>query len=181
MWIHFSFFMRIRKILTKYCCVSGYSYCRLARSNTVCFSRTLLVSCELCVCIIISTKAGSLHISRVYALHSTLSLSHYHTVFVLSSSASSSCVLGALRIKSDRANVLHPHEIIVAVRFYTCTTSPFSCDPFFSFPSYSKSGLSALLLLLLCIIEYGSGYGDGERRRRRRWRRLQQGLVRVVV
>lgn len=82
-------------------CIAEYTVIVVSRKYR------LYVSVCLCVCVvIISAEAGSLHISRVFALHSNpLSACPYIWV--------------RLRIESDRANVLHPHEIIVAVRFHT--------------------------------------------------------------
>lgn len=80
------------------------------------------------------------------------------------------CIWVRLRIKNDRANALHPHEIIVAVRFYTCTMSPFSLPLFF--PPLPLRLLLLFLLLAfhrirwrlagIIIIECGSGNGDGD-------------------
>lgn len=61
--------MRLGKFLTRlvHVLLNIYSYCRLSQIPFVCLALFTCVS--VCV-VIISAEAGSLHISRVYALHS---------------------------------------------------------------------------------------------------------------
>lgn len=130
-------------------CIAEYTVIVVSRKYRLYVSVCMCLSYCVCVCVvIISAEAGSLHISRVFALHSNpLSACPYIWV--------------RLRIESDRANVLHPHEIIVAVRFHTyaprahslrrCVLSFFCCSSRFS--SYSRR-LGGIIII---IIECGSG------------------------